>query len=84
VILISEVGSYEAKTHLAEILREVEAGKSFTITRHGTPVAELVPTKNQPGRTAAEAIEELKEFRESNRLGPEISVKRLKPKLSGS
>ena len=35
------VGSYEAKTRLAELLRLVEEGERITITRHGKPVALL-------------------------------------------
>ena len=38
-----EVGAYEAKTHLPRLLDEVEAGQSITITKHGRPVAVLVP-----------------------------------------
>jgi prevent-host-death family protein len=37
------VGAFAAKTHLAELLGRVEAGESITITRHGRPVARLVP-----------------------------------------
>ena len=37
------VGSFEAKTKLAELLDRVEAGETVTITRHGKPVAKLVP-----------------------------------------
>jgi prevent-host-death family protein len=37
------VGSFEAKTRLAELLREVERGGSFVILRRGKQVAELVP-----------------------------------------
>lgn len=37
------VGSFEAKTKLAELLDRVEAGESVTITRRGKPVAKLVP-----------------------------------------
>ena len=33
------VGVYEAKTHLARLVREVEKGECITITRHGKPVA---------------------------------------------
>lgn len=40
---MSNVGAFEAKTHLAELLREVESGKSFTIHRRGKPVARLIP-----------------------------------------
>lgn len=39
----AEIGSYEAKTHLPRLLDEVEAGASYTITKHGRPVARLVP-----------------------------------------
>ncbi|BBH17265.1 hypothetical protein Back2_15520 [Nocardioides baekrokdamisoli] len=37
------VGAYEAKTHLPALLARVEAGETVTITRHGHPVAKLVP-----------------------------------------
>lgn len=39
---MTTVGSYQAKTHLARLLEEVEAGGSVTITKHGRPVARLV------------------------------------------
>ena len=38
-----EIGAFEAKTHLSELLAAVEAGEAFTITRRGKPVAELRP-----------------------------------------
>jgi prevent-host-death family protein len=37
------VGAYDAKTHFSELLEKVESGQVITITRHGTPVARLVP-----------------------------------------
>jgi prevent-host-death family protein len=37
------VGAFDAKTHLASLLDEVEKGAVVTITRHGKPVAELRP-----------------------------------------
>jgi prevent-host-death family protein len=37
------VGAYHAKTHFSELLEKVEAGEEITITKHGTPVARLVP-----------------------------------------
>ncbi len=36
------IGSYQAKTRLPELLRQVERGESFTITRRGLPVARIV------------------------------------------
>ncbi|MGH9642059.1 MAG: type II toxin-antitoxin system Phd/YefM family antitoxin [Terriglobales bacterium] len=41
------VGAYEAKTHLSELLEKVEAGAEITITKHGAPVAKLVPVKKE-------------------------------------
>jgi prevent-host-death family protein len=37
------VGSFEAKTKLAELLDKVEDGETVTITRRGKPVARLMP-----------------------------------------
>ena len=41
------VGAYEAKTHLSELLEKVEAGGEIIITKHGAPVAKLVPVKKE-------------------------------------
>ena len=41
------VGAYEAKTHLSELLEKVEAGEEITITKHGAPIAKLVPVKKE-------------------------------------
>lgn len=40
---VETLGAFEAKTHLARLLRETSAGKSFIITHRGQPVAELHP-----------------------------------------
>ena len=37
------VGAYDARTHFAELLERVQRGDEITITRHGAPVARLVP-----------------------------------------
>lgn len=65
------VGAYEAKTHLAALLDEVERGGRVTITRHGRPVAVLMPPSGLPGRTAAEAVAALLELRRGRRLREE-------------
>jgi prevent-host-death family protein len=38
-----EISAFEAKTHLSELLREAEQGRSFIICRRGKAVARLVP-----------------------------------------
>ena len=54
---MSDVGAYEAKTHLPRLLDEVEAGASITITRNGRPVARLTPViDDEPKRAAARII----------------------------
>ena len=40
---VTSVGAYEAKTHLPALLAKVERGETVTITRHGKPIARLVP-----------------------------------------
>lgn len=50
----NEIGSYDAKTRLPEILRRVESGETFTITNRGRPVAELIPVRDaERGRARA-------------------------------
>ena len=46
------VGAYEAKTHLPALLEEVAGGETITLTKHGVPVALLVP----PTRTGTPAV----------------------------
>jgi len=43
--MLEEIGSYDAKTKLPEILRRVEGGEAFTITNRGKPIADLIPSR---------------------------------------
>ncbi len=40
---VKEIGIFETKTHLSELIQKVMAGERFLITRRGEPVAELRP-----------------------------------------
>ena len=62
-----EFGVYEAKTHLPQLLDEVEAGETIVITRHGTPVARLAPIA-APKRNVAEVIASIREARKGRHL----------------
>jgi prevent-host-death family protein len=57
------VGAYDAKTHLPELLQRVADGEEITITKHGTPVAKLIPVKKattvQERRAAIERIRKM-------------------------
>jgi prevent-host-death family protein len=70
------VGVYEAKTHLPKLLDRVEKGERITITRHGVPIAELVPPAKGRRLSPKEAIAAIKEFRRGRRLEG-ITIKEL-------
>lgn len=74
---MSEIGAYEAKTHLSTLLRRVETGERITITRHGVPVAELVPPGSRGTVGAIAAVAELRGFGDGRTLGPELCVRDL-------
>jgi prevent-host-death family protein len=57
-----EIGSYEAKTRLPELLRQVKTGKSFTITNRGEAIADLVPSLGMRVKDKFAAAEKLKAF----------------------
>lgn len=58
----TEIGSYEAKTKLPELLRQVKTGKSFTITNRGEAIADLVPSAGATAKDRVAAAEKLKAF----------------------
>ena len=63
------VGSYEAKTHLSSLLEKVARGKRITITKHGLPVAMLVPVDSSGKPDRKTAVAEIAEFRKGRSLG---------------
>lgn len=62
------VGAYEAKTHLSPLLEEVAKGETITITKHGVPVAMLVPPETRHYASPGEAIDAWLELRKGVRL----------------
>jgi prevent-host-death family protein len=62
------VGADEARTHLPRLLDEVAGGETIAITRHGVPVALLVPAGVDRASRARAAIAGLRGFRASHRL----------------
>jgi prevent-host-death family protein len=60
-----KVGSFEAKTKLAELLDKVEAGETVTITRRGKAVAKLVPASADDSERARRRalIDEIRRWR---------------------
>ncbi len=61
--MLKEIGSYEAKTKLPEILRRVEAGEAFTITNRGKPIADVIPSRAGDHFKVEEAIANILKFK---------------------
>lgn len=57
-----EVGAYQAKTHLPDLLRKVRAGLRFTITQRGRAVADLVPVGTDVLQSNAAAAGRMRQF----------------------
>jgi prevent-host-death family protein len=66
---MERVGAYEAKVKFSELLRRVEKGERFVITKHGVPVAVLEPISPRRRRDVKEVIAEIEEFARSHSLG---------------
>lgn len=60
---MENIGAYEAKTHLPRLLERVVRGESLTITRHGRPVARLVPVEDDDRDRALRASRRILERR---------------------
>ena len=70
------VGAYEAKTHLPRLLDEVARGETITITKHGVPVALLVPPHARGMTAIRDAVAGLRAFRVRHPLGA-VSIREL-------
>lgn len=67
------VSAYYAKTHLAQLIRDAEAGQSFLIERRGKPVARLEPAVDEGGGRDLKALaEEFRKLRARSKPGPSI------------
>ncbi len=55
-----EIQASEAKTHLPQLLDEVGRGETVVITRHGRPIARLVPEADRRQAEIEETIRNIK------------------------
>lgn len=70
------IGAYEAKTHLPRLLEEVASGERITITKHGVPVAVLVPPGVVRDIDVDAFMARMRAFRTGNVLG-EVTIREL-------
>jgi len=75
---MKSVGAYDAKTHFGELLSEVAAGATVEITKHGVPVAHIVPVPKSFADAAA-AIDDWRRYRREHNLtlGDGITIREL-------
>ena len=64
---IQSVGSYEAKTHLPELLRQVQSGQIFEISVRGHAVARLIPATS-PQEQRELAVAKMRAFMQAQRV----------------
>ena len=53
-----EIQASDAKTHLPQLLDDVERGETIIITRHGRPIARIVPESHLRQQEIDKAIED--------------------------
>jgi prevent-host-death family protein len=59
---LREVQASEAKTHLPQLLDEVERGATIVITRHGRRIARLVPEAQRRQQEIDAALDNIKKL----------------------
>jgi prevent-host-death family protein len=75
---MTSVGSFEAKTHLPELLDRAFHGEQILVTRHGRPVALLGPPPAEEKKDVRQVVEEMLEYRtQQKRTLGNISVREL-------
>ncbi len=65
---MNQIGAYEAKTRLSQLLEQVARGEEIIITKHGVPVAALTPLPGPRQQNPQAAIAAIKTFRQEHRL----------------
>ncbi len=71
--MLEEIGAYEAKTKLPELLRRVAAGEAFTITKRGRAIADLIPSRKRSQLKTETAIANINKARK-----PEVTDEKLR------
>lgn len=77
---MTAIGVYDAKTHLPKLLDRVSRGERFVITKHGRPVAQLIPAAEEEAVDVNDIIEQMQEWqaREGPTLGPCLTIRHLR------
>ncbi|CAM3744569.1 type II toxin-antitoxin system Phd/YefM family antitoxin [Polynucleobacter antarcticus] len=71
------VGAFEAKTHLAELLRKVSTGQVVRITQRGKPVADLMPITEEGMQSTSLAAQKMLALMHEAKAQDGIDIKAL-------
>lgn len=68
---MDEIGSFDAKNGLSELLTKVERGEEIVITRRGRPIAKLVPlSSGHDVESAHSAMRRIRTLAQQMKLDP--------------
>jgi prevent-host-death family protein len=68
--MFQEIGAFDAKAKLSELLRAVGQGQRYTITVRGKPVADLVPSKTAAQADVHAAVAAMRAFKKIQGVTP--------------
>ena len=61
---MTQIGSFEAKTHFSHLLNRVALGEKFIVTKRGKPIASLAPLEvHKSAKNVIAVLDELREFK---------------------
>jgi len=73
-VLVREITQRELRNKGGQIMRALEAGESFVVTRGGTPIGELIPLRRRRNARLATVFEIF-------RSAPRVDYRRLRKDL---
>jgi prevent-host-death family protein len=75
---MESIGIYEAKSKLSQLIEQAEAGHAVVITRHGKPVAKIVPARTRPQADRKAIMEEIRAFSKTVKLKKKLTMRELR------
>lgn len=55
------IGAFDAKTHFSALLEKVQHGEQIVITKHGHPIAKIIPANSYDREKIRAAIKRMEE-----------------------
>lgn len=67
------ISTFNAKTHLSEVLKKVEFGEKFIVTKRGKPIAKITPFKENLTFNSELVIQKFRDIR--NNVKGKVNIK---------